>query len=269
MIRIRTILRASVIAMALAILPIAGAAFAHGQSTGEPAEFYEHMDVYAANISDMTARVESIVSNYQPGQKYAEQIEALIEQWESVEFHEAVEDNAMPLYPPVWAALGAFSSAISEGVPVATVEAKANDIKAALWQGYGALKLLAVQREQGHASGHEGKSMQLSGEAVIDTISDNLEHVLALYKDDQKKAAQELIHDTYMNYFEGIEGDLIEQNAELVSNLEADFNATLPALIKNGAPTEEVAAQINAMDKDLDKASELLEQAENKESSVF
>lgn len=276
MTRIRELAGAAAVAAVL-LLPISSAALAHGKAGEEVAEFYEHMDVYASNINSLIATIEGIVADYEPGASYAEEIEALTKQWETVDFHMAVETKATPLYPPIWAALERFSTALKEGAPIGTVRARAEDMIAALWQGYGALKLLAVRQEHGHPNrGHhydhdegEHAPAQTSGDAVIDTINDNLEQVLALYKKSQSEAAQELIYNTYMQYFEGIEGDLIEQNAELVAGLEVAFNATLPRLIKNHAPVEKVAAQIEAMQKDLDKARELLAAAERQESSVF
>lgn len=167
----------------------------------------------------------------------------------------------------IWSALGSFSSAVKEGASAATVEATGDAVAAALWQGYGALKPLSTRSESDH--GHKHEQASASGTAVIDTINGNLDQVLVLYKKDENKAAQELIFDTYMNYFEGIEGDLIEQDAELVSELELDFNATLPQLIKNGAPASEVADQIEDMQDDLDDARQLLATAEQNQSSVF
>lgn len=269
MFRMHKIASASAVAAALAILPVSGVALAHGEAGGQATEFYEHMDLYADNITNIINNINDIVADYEPHEKYVEDIDALIEQWESVEFHLAVETNAMPLYPPIWAALGAFSTALKDGAPVATVEAKADHVAAALWQGYGGLKLLAARREQGHGHEQAHASTQASGQAVIGTINNNLDQVLVLYKKGRNDAALDLIYATYMNYFEGIEGELIEQDAELVSALEVDFNASLPRLIKNGAPVDEVADQIDAMQDDLDNARALLKKAEQDETSVF
>lgn len=257
--------------LAVSVLSLPGAALAHGEAGEHVNELQEHMSEYAGDINAMIGSVNDIVSNYEAGDDYADEAKELIEQWESVEFHEAVESRAMPLYPPIWAAIGAFSTALKEGAPAATVQAKGDAIAAALWQGYGALKLLATRDKSGHGQGHADKHKKgrLSNEAVLDTIDDNLDRVLVLYKEGNSEKAQELIFDTYMNYFEGIEGDLIEQDADLVSGLEADFNATLPQLVKSGAPASEVDAQIDAMQDQLDKAEDLLEQAEQAESSVF
>lgn len=272
--RIDKITGAAAVVAALTILPFSGAALAHGEPGEAAAEFYEHMDVYRANINHIIANVEAIVADYEPGNDYSEEMDALIEQWETVEFHLAVETNAIPMYPPIWAALGAFSDALEKGAPAAAVRARAEAIKAALWQGYGALKLLAARHaEGGHGHAHKDEAghgaAQAGGAAVIETINDNLDKVLALYKKGRNEAALTLIHNTYMNHFEGIEGDLIEQDAELVETLEIDFNATLPGLIKDGAPAAKVAARIEAMQDDLDRAKELLEAAEAQESPVF
>lgn len=275
MVRVREFSGAVAMAAALLILPLSGAVFAHGGADGQAAEFEQHMDTYVDDIHGLIATVDSIVADYEPGEDYSETINALTQQWESVDVHLAIETNAPPLYPPIWLALGEFSTALEEAASLEAIAARGDDIAAALWQGYGALKLLAAQKEQGHAHadghGHEPASAPApaGGAAVIDTINGNLDQVLALYKQDQNDAAQELIYDTYMDLFEGVEGDLIEQDAKLVSSLEADFNASLPALIKNSAPATEVAAQIDAMKVDLETARELLVVAEQQESPVF
>lgn len=263
----RKLAGAAVIALALSLLNLPGAALAHGETGDHVAEFRQHMPEYAANIHHLIATVNRIVANYEPGAQYAEATDALVEQWETVKFHQAVEVKATPLYPPIWAAIGAFATALDKGASPATVEARADAIAAALWQGYGALKLLAVRGASDHA--HEHEHRRAGGAAVIDTINSNLDRVLVLYKNGASEKARALIFDTYMNHFEGIEGDLIEQDAELVADLEADFNATLPRLIKNAAPASKVAAQIDAMQHDLARARTLLAQAEQEETPVF
>ncbi|MDN5938747.1 MAG: hypothetical protein L0H83_08800 [Salinisphaera sp.] len=260
---------ATAVAAAFALLTLSGAAFAHGEAGEMAAEFDQHMGIFAGDIQALIASVDGIVAGYQPDGRYAGQLDALVEQWESVAFHEAVETNAMALYPPIWAAIGGFSKAVKEGAPIDAVRARGDAIGAALWQGYGALKLLAARKAQGSAQEHAQAPAAASGEAAIDEIHEQLERVLALYQDGKNDAALDLIHDTYMGYFEGIEGDLIEQDAKLVSGLEADFNASLPTLIKNNAAAQKVAEQIEAMQADLNQARELIESAEKHESSVF
>lgn len=271
--RLRDIVGVSAVVAALALLPMSGAALAHGAHTKHAEHFRQYMDVYVDNIHALIASVEDIVSGYAPDKQYSQELDALVKQWESVGFHEAVETNAIALYPPIWAAIGAFSSAIESNASIETVRAKADAIKAALWQGYGALKLLAARggdMDDDDGDHEDAEAVeQASGEDVVDTIQDKLDMVLIEYKEGETRAALELIHSTYMNYFEGIEGELIEQDPQLVSALEIDFNATLPGLIKDGAPADKVAARIEVMQENLDRAQELLEAAEAQESSVF
>lgn len=269
---IQQILGAAAVTAALSILPISGAALAdEGGATAQPAEFAAHMDEFAGEIRRMIASVDAMVADYKPGTKYEKQIMALTEQWESLEFHETLEDsNAKMLYPPIWAALGEFFEEISAGKPVEAVRAKGDAIGAALWQGYGALQYLVANTEAGADGGQDAAATQPQGSAeVLGVIDDNLDQVLVLYQDGKSEQAQKLIYDTYMDYFEGIEGELIEQDAKLVSGLEADFNATLPNLIKKKAGADKVAAQIDAMKKDLDRAKDLLKAAEKSASKVF
>jgi|SRR5699024_7711306 len=267
MIRLRKTAGATAALIILSLLPISGPVLAHGGGA-EDVDFTQHMDQYATDIKDLIASVDDIVADYQPDGDYAEALEGLTDQWETVDFHLAVERNATPLYPPIWAAIGAFSKAVKNDAAAVDVQTRADGISAALWQGYGALKLLAAGGGHGGDTGDQ-PAHSASAEDVIDTINDKLDLVLVEYKEGETEEALEIIHDTYMNYFEGIEGDLIEQDADLVSNLEIEFNATLPGLIKDGAPADKVADKIDSMQDILEQAEDLLEDAAEQQSSVF
>jgi hypothetical protein len=78
-----------------------------------------------------------------------------------------------------------------------------------------------------------------------------------------------MVQDTYLNIFEGVEGELIEQDADLVTALEKDFNITLPRQIEKEASKEDLKKTVAAMDKKLDRASKLLVKAEKEQSDVF
>ena len=81
--------------------------------------------------------------------------------------------------------------------------------------------------------------------------------------------AEKIVYATYMTIFEGLEGDLIERDPELVAQLELDFNAGLPLLFKSGAPLAEVRDQYDSMEKNLKIAKRLIAEAEADRSSVF
>ncbi|MGJ3241856.1 MAG: plastocyanin/azurin family copper-binding protein [Opitutales bacterium] len=106
-------------------------------------------------------------------------------------------------------------------------------------------------------------------EAPVAAILERLETAVTTYREGNPDAANEIVFDTYNLIFEGLEGDLITRNPELVSQLELDFNAGLPELFNRGAPAEEVKAKFDAMRKRLERAAKLLENIEAARDPVF
>jgi hypothetical protein len=150
------------------------------------------------------------------------------------------------------------------------VAAAAERVAAALWQGFGALRLAASQvgSEAGSpaVAGSQGAE---SGPETVDRIVADLDRAVAAYEADQLGRAEGLIHAAYMSRFEGLEGDLIERDPELVTSLERDFNATLPLLMQQGASMAEVRTVLQSMKEQLATASAILESAEQSRSEVF
>ena len=56
---------------------------------------------------------------------------------------------------------------------------------------------------------------------------------------------------------------------DLVEDLEIDFNVRLPQAIQQGATVDEVRAVVDRMQVKLDRARELLKEAEASRSDVF
>ena len=251
---------------ALTVLPLR--AFAHGEvDEAQLAEFHEHVDDYAREIRMLTDELDPIVDAYASGEDVAPELEDLIHEWEEVGVHAAIETRAPVTYPGIWQALVALQQAAGAGKPAEAVAAAAEDVEAALWQGMGGVRLAASQ--VGAATTSEPAMAPASGPETIDQILADLEQAVAAYQADDVKRAESLIHQTYMNRFEGLEGDLIAQDPDLVSSLEKDFNATLPLLMQGGASMEEVRAQLENMRAQLDQANHLLEKAEQSRSEVF
>ena len=72
-----------------------------------------------------------------------------------------------------------------------------------------------------------------------------------------------------MSLFEGVEGTLIESDADLVEDLELDFNVTLQKAIKDGKSVDEVCDVVLDMQGKLDRAKDLIRDAEQRRSDVF
>jgi iron-sulfur cluster repair protein YtfE (RIC family) len=93
--------------------------------------------------------------------------------------------------------------------------------------------------------------------------------VVAKYAEKLPKEAVSIVHDTYLNLFEGVEGELISLDADLVEDLEKDFNVILPQAIQNGQSIDEVRQVVNTMKDKIDTAHSLLEKSAEERKDVF
>ena len=109
----------------------------------------------------------------------------------------------------------------------------------------------------------------LSGPESIAAIINDLNSAVASYVDGDAALAERTIFDTYENRFEYLEGDLIPKDPDLVTALEADFNATLPLLFKQGADEIAVRRAVANMTTQLETAKTILEQGEAQRGDVF
>lgn len=245
-----------------ALLLLPGAALANGDVGEHVKTYWLHMDDYAKGVERMNKALDGLVQEARNGKFDVSDVEGLIAVWEDVDVHGAIEVVAMPLYGPVWEGIAALRTAAEKKSPVTVVAAAAKQTSIALHEGLGALKLAAFR--------HDNPETQAAAEEdPMRVIGDRLERALAEYKDGRAADAKKLIHDAYFNYFEGVEGALIEQDASLVSSLEEGFNGALPGLISKGAPVEELRKQIEAMTVKLTRAEELLTKVKAAKTKVF
>lgn len=253
-------------ALALLFVPVTGSA--HGDDEGVEA-FHEHLDDYAQEVDRLSARVQELVDRRVEGSEPGEaQLDGLIDLWEEVEVHVVIERKATPLYPGIWQALIGFRQAAESGVPVAELRDRADAVRDALLQGLGAVRLAASQVDRDEAAATAGAG-PMDADASLDLIVEALDNAVAAYREDDLAQAESLIHEAYMQQFEGLEGDLIEQDPELVSDLEAAFNARLPLLMQEGAELDAVQAEVRDMKRSLQRARELLQDRDAGRSEVF
>jgi hypothetical protein len=252
----------------LLLAAVSNTALAHN-ADGSASNFQSHISDYEDEIASMLETTDAIAADYANGDDVNERVDALVATWEEVEFHEAVETHAMALYPPIWIALGGLREAVEAPDQAREVQAWRDRLAAALHEGMGALKLAATQTGSNAATASTQTTEQNDERPTVEVIKMNLSEVASHYRNGDNQSAKSLIHQTYMQRFEGIEGDLIERDADLVSDLEEDFNATLPLLIEKAASPEKVEAQIETMNAKLDRAQTLLDEAAQEQSSVF
>lgn len=93
--------------------------------------------------------------------------------------------------------------------------------------------------------------------------------MVAKYAEQLHEVATTLVHDTYLQRFEGVEGDLIAKDAALVEDLEKDFNVTLPQAISKDTGVDAVRKVVESMQAKLDRARALLVEVEQSRKDVF
>lgn len=250
----------------------------HGELGEELEHFEEYIPEFQKEVADLTASVDGLVEAYR-GDKDVD-VDGLINYWEEVMVHGAIEVRATPLYPGVWQGLLRLQQAVDQEESATTIARRAEELKGALWQGLGAVRLAASQvKQQGQSTGHdnhdgdehheESGHGEVSQEDAVGQILSALDEAVAVFKQGDPEKAKSIVHETYMGIFEGLEGDLIEMRPELVSQLEKDFNAGLPLLMDEGASLDKVREKVQAMNKRLETAKELLLKAEEARSKVF
>ncbi|HEY8104232.1 MAG TPA: hypothetical protein VIE18_06930 [Gaiellaceae bacterium] len=75
----------------------------------------------------------------------------------------------------------------------------------------------------------------------------------------ETEAAEETVGDAYLEHFEHVEGPLGEEDHDFMEELEEAISTDLRNDIKDGKPADEIAATVEEIDADLNRAVELLQ----------
>ena len=256
--------------LGLALLLPVSAAVAGGPVGDHVNHLKENLDTYSREVSWIIEKIDDMVKVYEKQGAKAANTGQVVDHWEAVDFHSAIETNYIPIYASIWQGLFGVKQSIDSNKPIAEVRQEQAKLEQALWQALGAVKLASQYQERGLLA-----KVKTTEEApgtmteTLDVVKQRLDRVVAKYAEKLPDEATEIVHETYLNLFEGVEGPLIEQNADLVSDLEKDFNVTLPKALKNGSSVDEVRKVVNAMHTKLDKAKALLAKAEKSKKEVF
>lgn len=231
---------------------------------------HEHLSEYGEEVTWLTEKFAAVVDEYAAKGKGQVDTSVMIDYWEEVDFHSAIETQYVPIYATIWQGIYGVKQAIDKGADISTVREEQSKLNQALWQGLGAVKLASEYQKKGLVAKVKTTEVEpTTAPEIIEDIKKRLDRVVAKYAEQLSEVATTLVHDTYLQRFEGIEGDLIAQNAGLVEDLEKDFNVTLPQAISQDKGVDAVRAVVDAMHDKLDKALVLLEKAEANRKSVF
>ena len=245
-------------------------ASANGDIGGHVNDLQGHIKQYNQEVSWFIANLDEIVVRYDTKGAKAAESDKLMENWEVVDFHSAIETQYVPVYASIWQGIFGVKQAIDGEESIAKVREQQALLEQSLWQALGAVKLAAQYQKQGLlAKVKTTESGSLTQPETIDQIKHRLDRVVAKYAERLPESAVSIVHDTYQHLFEGIEGDLIALDANLVEDLEKDFNVTLPKSLASKSSVDVVRSVVEDMQSKLDSARTLLATAEKKQKDVF
>ncbi len=256
------------LALGLAMALASGNAAANGPIGDHVNDLQAHLLEYGDEVVWLIEQIDGIVNTYESGGLAASNPEALMEHWEAVIFHAAIETSYVPVYASIWQGLFGVRQAIEAQAPVADVRGQQAMLEQSLWQALGAVKMAAQFQQRGLTATIETAEATTPVE-TLDEIKQRLDRVVAKYAERLPEEATSIVFDTYLTRFEGVEGVLIEQDAELVLDLELDFNVTLPQALENDSGVDTVRGVVQTMQSKLDRAKSLLQTAEQNQPSVF
>jgi hypothetical protein len=260
---------ALVLASAVTFSMLSSQALANGAIGDHVNNLHAHIGEYTEEVHWLESKFGSVVDAYEAKDKSLK-TDALIEYWEEVDFHSAIETQYVPIYASIWQGIYGVKVAIDEGKPVADVRVEQEKLNHALWQALGAVKLASQYQKKGLVNKVQTTEKEpTTGPEVIDDIKTRLDRVVAKYAEQLHEVATTLVHDTYLQRFEGVEGDLIAKNAALVEDLEKDFNVTLPQAISKDTGVDSVRKVVESMQAKLDRARALLVEVEQSRKDVF
>lgn len=254
----------------LLLLATAPAASAGGEVGDHVNHLSDNVENYTSEVNWLIEKVDGIVARYEDGGAKAAMPDKIVDHWEAVDFHAAVETNYIPLYASIWQGLYGVKTSIEKGAPAAAVRSEQEKLEVALWQSLGAVKLASQFQDRGLlekvALREGGPSNALE---ALDAVHTRLDRVVAKYAEKLNDEATTIVQDTYLNLFEGVEGELIAQDADLVEDLEIDFNVKLPQAIARDTGVDSVRGVVVDMQQKVAKAKQLLQAAQARKKDVF
>ena len=216
-------------------------------------DLHAHLDEYAGEIVWLLSQVEGILERYEEAGVGSAKPETIVDHWEAVKFHSAIESNYIPLYASIWQSLFAVRTAIERKQSVLMIRNEVETLEEVLWQSLGAIKLAAKYQDQGLLEETKTREAVTPSTTLIE-IKQRLDRVLAKFAEKLFDEALKIAQEAYLTRFEGIEGMLKKKDAKLGEDLEVDFNVNLPNAIQGRVAVNELRTVIKDMQGKLDQA---------------
>ena len=224
-------------------------------------ELHDHLDEYGKEVSWLINQVDGIVTTYEnQGAKQA-QPEKVVDHWEAVKFHSAIESNYVPLYASIWQGLFGVRQAIENKQSIEKVRTEQRELEQALWQSLGAVKVAAQYQDQGLLQTIATREAVEPSRVLIE-IKQRLDRAVAKYAERLIEDAVLMIQETYATRFESVEDVLKSLDPDLVEDIESDFHVHLPEAISSNASVDEIRDVVGRMQDNLDQGRALLKATE-------
>lgn len=241
---------------------------ANGTITDQVNHLSDHLDQFNEEVLWLIKSYDGVVAEYEVNGKV--ETDQLLEFWEKVDFHAAIETQYVPIYASIWQGIYGIKTTIDEGADKSKVRMEQEKLNQAFWQALGAVKMAAQYQQRGLAPKVMTSEVEpKTHDEILQDIMNRLDRVIAKYAEQLNKVAVTLVHDTYLQRFEGIEGDLIALDAQLVEDLEKDFNVTLPKAMDGKTSVDQVRVIVADMKTKLSRAQQLLADKNANKKSVF
>ncbi len=257
-----------IVFMSLTALLTTNSAWANGEIGEHVNNLAAHLDQYTEEVNWMIAEIDKLIVAYGEQGAGGMNPERVTDVWEEVDFHAAIEVNYVPIYASIWQGLFGVRMAMEGGQALADVRSEQVVLEQTFWQALGAVRLASQFQQRGLIQPTKITEATTPLE-TMNEINARLDGVIAKHAEQLPDEATEIVHDTYLTLFEGLEGMLIEQDADLVVGLEVDFNVTLPQALARNAPLDDVRTIVQTMHDKLDQARTLIEKSETNRASVF
>ena len=229
-----------------------------------------HLAIYEEEVNWLIGKVNEMVITYDTQGSDAAGTDALIDHWEAVDFHAAIEVNFIQIYASIWQGLYGVKTSIDSQTAITDVVKEQGGLEKALWQALGAVKLAAKYQQDGLIDSESITDLGiLSPTETVDEIKSSLDRSVAKFAERLPNEAVDIVLNAYLELFEGLEGDLITQDPDLVEDLEKDFNVTLPQAIQSNSSLEQIRSVVETMKAKLDLSRNILAAIEKNRRDVF
>ena len=219
-----------------------------------------HLNEYGGEVEWLTKEIRKIVDRYDNLGLSGVDSEEIIDRWETVKVHSAIESTHVPLYASVWQSLFSIKTGIDQQLPIKEVNAALGQLEVKLWQSLGAVKLAALYQDQGLLETVQTRSA-VTPRAILTEINQQLDRVLAKLAERLPDQALEILQETYAYSFEAVEDEIKKKDSGLARELEIDFKIRLPEIISSDGDSREVEMLFQATKSKIDEARRLIKNA--------